>query len=208
MSIREDVRNLLEGIELIMPSRNIITQIIMLLPMEEHKILELFPQLTKDEPVLENLKKALGISIVTSNGIKTWYVSYGSLGYMLKNLIEGFFELLHNKETKNSLETLYGKKIEDYEREWLEARIKPFIDKKAISKIALPYLKLLLNTGNVTEELIAQKTGLDYHDVKILTYYLESLKLIEKHNGHITLSLIAMKYRNFLINIIKNKGDI
>lgn len=206
MSIKEDIRNLLKGVELIMPSRNLVSQIIMLLPMEEYKVLDFYPQLAKDESIRENLKSALGITVTSSKGIKTCDVSYGGLGFIIKSFIEGFFNLLHNEEVKRSLEALYGKSIENFEREWLEVRIKPFIEKEALSRIALPYIKFLLNTGNATEKTIAQKTGLDINNVRIMTYYLESLKLIEKLDDHIILSMIARKYENFLYDIIKYKN--
>ncbi len=186
ISVREDFKNLVRAIYALMPSRNMVSQLIMLLPLREEAIEELFPEVTEDVEYWEIFKAALGLEKGYNENIDA--SSYGTIAGALREFISRIFEFLSDEKNRAAISSLLGELIPNAEREWLEVRVKAILKNPSIGNTAKKILMLLTENPDINIKELSNKLNLKEQEIKQCIYALSNLKLVEVNGENISLS--------------------
>jgi len=207
----EDFKTLIKALYAIAPSRNIVSQLIMLLPLTEDDIKMLFPGIIDDPDYWEIAKTALGLKKITQYGTNKEIIEcdYSSLAKAISSFFEYAFKALQNTSTRSAISTIYGKIISNLEREWIEARLKALLNNTDLSDIAKQILLLLVDKNEIYIDDI-KNYGIDPNEAKYCIEILKKLKLIDtvSYGERLRISLpyhIKDRYRDQIIQILR--GD-
>jgi len=184
-AINEDLKTLIKAIYALLPSRNLVSQLIMLLPLSEDAIQELYPEITEDVEYWETLSIALGLQKDYKGEIATSY--YNTIAYALREFINRIFEILRDEKTRAAISALLGELVPNAEREWLEVRIKAALKEPSIGTVAKKILMLLTESPSITIKEIPSKLNIGEQELKHCIYVLRNLKLIEVSDENISL---------------------
>ena len=157
-SIKEDFKNLIKAIYALLPSRNRVSQLIMLLPLREESVEELFPELTEDVEYWEMFGFALGLSKNYYNG--NIEASYNSIARALRDFVNKVFEFLSDERNRAAISSLLGELVPNAEREWLEVRLKAILKNPLIGDVAKKILMLLTETSSINVKELSSKLNL------------------------------------------------
>lgn len=202
-SIKEDLKTLIKAIYALMPSRNIVSQLIMLLPLREENIEELFPEAIEDIEYWDIFRTGLGLSKSYRGDIEVY--SYSTLAGILKDFINRVFEVLRDERSRAAISSLLGEIVPNMEREWLDVRVKAVLRNPAISNVAKKILMLLVETQNVNIKELSRKLNISENDVKQCIYVLRNLKLIDISGDNVSLSLpygIRERYISYIKKLL------
>lgn len=201
VSIKEDFKNLIKAIYALMPSRNMVSQLIMLLPLREENVEEFFPELTRDVEYWEMFKTALGLSKSYSGNVEP---SYTSIASALKSFIDKIFEVLSDEGVRAAVSSLLGELMPSVEREWLEVRIKAVLKNPTISNVARKVLTLVAESLSVNLKELSSKLNIEERELKQCIYVLSNLKLIEVSNENVSLPYrVRDKYVSYIKNLLR-----
>jgi len=207
-TVNEDFKNLIKAVYALLPSRNLVSQLIMLLPLSEETIRELFPEITKDIEYWETLGAALGLYKNYRGEITV--SSDGTIAYALKVFINRIFESLRDEKTRVVISYLLQEPILNAEREWLEVRIKAVLKDPSIGSIAKEVLMLLTEVQSINIKEIPSKLNINEPELKQSIYVLRNLKLIEANGENISLPYYVrekhISYIKKLLGEAENEG--
>jgi len=185
-AVNEDLKTLIKAIYALLPSRNLISQLIMLLPLSEDAIQELFPEITEDVEYWETLGIALGLQKDYRGEITISYY-YNTIAYALREFINRIFEILRDEKTRAAISALLGELVPNAEREWLEVRIKAALKEPSIGAAAKKILMLLTESPSISIKEIPNKLNISEQELKHCIYVLRNLKLIEVSGENVSL---------------------
>lgn len=197
VSVKEDFKNLIKAIYALLPSRNAVSQLIMLLPLSEEYIEELFPEVTRDVEYWEIFRTALGLSKEYSGNIKA---SYSTLAGALKDFVDRIFEFLSDEKNRAAISSLLGELVPNAEREWLDVRVKAVLKNPSIGSVAKKVLMLLAESQSINITDLPNKLNIDEQELKQCIYVLQNLKLIEISGENV---LLPYRVRGRYISYIK-----
>ncbi len=201
VSIKEDFKNLIKAIYALLPSRNAVSQLIMLLPLREESIEELFPEVTEDVEYWEIFRTALGLrkSYMESIGAP----SYSTIAGALRDFINRVFEFLSDERNRAAISSLLGELVPNAEREWLEVRIKAVLKNPLIGDTARKILMLLTETSNINVKELSSKLNIKEPEVKQCIYVLSSFKLIEVSGESISIPYrVKDRYSSYIKKLL------
>lgn len=205
VSIKEHFKNLIRAIYALLPSRNMVSQLIMLLPLKEESVEELFPEITEDIEYWEMFKAALGLRSYEGN-VETSYYGY-AIANALKDFINRVFEILSNEGNRAAISSLLGELIPNAEREWLEVRVKSVLENPSVSNVAKKVLMLLAENPNVNIKELPTKLKIREQDVENCLYVLSNLKLVEISGENISLPYsVKSKHISYIKKLLRGKG--
>ena len=204
-SINEDFKNLIKAIYALLPSRNLVSQLVMLLPLSEETIQELFPELTKDVEYWEIFSTALGLYKNYRGEITT--SSYNTIADALKAFISRIFEILRDEKNRAAISSLLGELVPNAEREWLEVRIKAVLKNSSIGSIAKKILMLLTESHSINIKEVPSKLNISEQELKQCIYILGSLKLIEISGENVSLPYhVRERYISYIKKMLGEAG--
>ena len=184
-SVKEDFKNLIKAIYALLPSRNMVSQLIMLLPLREEALEELFPEVTKDVEYWEIFKAALGLHKSYSGDIEA--SSYSTIAGALRKFIDRIFEFLSDEKNRAAISSLLGELVPNAEREWLEVRVKAVLKNPSIGSLAKNVLMLLAENRSINIKELPSKLNISEQELKQCIYVLQNLKLIEVSGENVSL---------------------
>ena len=201
ISVKEDFKNLVRAIYALMPSRNMVSQLIMLLPLREEALEELFPEVTEDVEYWEIFKAALGLRKDYNKNIDA--SSYGTMAGALKEFISRIFDFLSDAKNRAAISSLLGELIPNVEREWLEVRVKAILKNPSIGDTARKVLMLLTENPDTNIKELSSKLNLKEQEIKRCIYALSNLKLVEVNGENISLSYqVKNKYIPYIKKLL------
>jgi len=205
LSINEDFKNLVKAIYALLPSRNLVSQLTMLLPLREEIIQELFPELTKDVEYWEMFSVALGLSKNYQGEMDTSYRD--TIAYALKDFINRIFEILRDEKARAAISSLLGELVPNAEREWLEVRIKAVLKIPLIGAIAKNILMLLTENPSISIKEVPSKLNISEQELKQCIYVLGNLKLIEVSGENVSLPYqVRERYIPYIKKLLGEAG--
>ncbi|HDI74700.1 MAG TPA: hypothetical protein ENF55_01950 [Thermoprotei archaeon] len=203
---REEMENLVEALEVLLPSRNLISQLVMLLPLEHHRVRDMYPELVEDPDYWSLLCNALGLSRIERKGEVVYEPSYGSFSSKLRTIIDSLFELIRDNTKRALLSSAVGRIVLNYEREWLDSRLEALLREENISKPVKKILRVLCEEDSALPEEIKKKTELSDAELERALYVLKEFKLIEKtYDRKLKLESRVAYYKHRIIEVIMSE---
>ncbi|ADI31257.1 hypothetical protein [Staphylothermus hellenicus] len=181
-SIKEEFKKLIKAIYTLLPSRNKVSQLIMLLPLKEEVIQDLYPELFEDIEYWEMFNSALGLYRSSEGKIHA-----SGLADALKDFINRIFQILRDEKYRAAISALLGEISPNPEREWLEVRIKAVLKDPSIGSAAKKVLMLLVETRSASTKELPSKLNIDEQELQHTIYALKNLKLVEINGETISL---------------------
>lgn len=174
--MRDELQKLVNTLNALCPSRNYISQYLLLVPKDYPTIHDLFPEFLSDVEVREDLKKILGIDYgyqVSASG--------DTLSNHLRNFLFKLFDLMENPTLRESLCKLLGvsdNALFNPRLEWIRARVNGVKSDKKDGPTSIKILQVLASTEEPYEywrlnEDLRKKVGGEDEQYK------KSLKLCE-----------------------------
>jgi len=205
ISVKEDFKNLIKAIYALLPSRNMVSQLIMLLPLREESIEELFPEVIKDVEYWEIFRTALGLHKSYSGNIEA--SSYSTIAGALREFINRIFEFLSDERNRAAISSLLGELVPNAEREWLEVRIKAVLKNPSIGSTAKKILMLLTGNQSINVKELSSKLNIGEQEVKQCIYTLWNLKLIEISGENISMPYrVKNRYISYIKKLLGEAG--
>jgi len=184
INVKEHLNNLIEAVIALSPSRNYITQLFTVSPMDYPTLYDAHPEILKDEEMRKVLVQVFNLSMGANIEIR------GGLGYDLVNFINSIFSKLENEEIRNALneflKNVRREPVPNLHREWIELRLKGVAMEPTYGRDSLRILKLLAETKEPYEyrcdlEELLSKTGIDEARMRrIVDLLMAKFRLIEK----------------------------
>ena len=201
VSVKEDFKNLIKAIYALLPSRNMVSQLIMLLPLREESVEELFPEVTEDVEYWEIFRTALGLHKSYSGNIEA--SSYSTIASALRDFINKVFEFLSDERNRAAISSLLGELVPNAEREWLEVRIKAVLKNSLIGNTARKILMLLTETSSINVKELSSKLNIKEQEVKQCIYVLSNFKLIEVRGENVSLPYrVKDRYSSYIKKLL------
>ena len=200
---RKELENLVEAFEALLPSRNLVSQLIMLLPLEYDRIMDMYPELTEDHDYWNMLCNTLGLSSREEGGRIIYSVSKDSLAMQILLTINFLFNFTRNDTSRALLSTLIGRIVPNYERIWLDARLKALLNEEKISGPIRKILKVLLESEAISPKDLKEKTGLKDAEIERAVYILKEFKIVEEiYDSRLRLKPCVSRYKQYVLKVI------
>lgn len=198
-SIKEEFKKIIKAIYTLLPSRNTISQLIMLLPLKEEVIQDLYPELVKDIEYWEMFSVALGLYRDYKGEISTSYLSNA-----LKDFINRMFHILRDEKNRAAISSLLGELVPNAEREWLEVRLKAILKDPSIGSVTKKVLMLLVESHSASIRELPDKLNISEQELQRTIYVLKNLKLIEINGETISLPYdIRERYTLYIKKLLR-----
>ena len=180
-NFKTQLKELIYSLFSIAPSRNSISRLIMLLPLDEKIANQMYPELA-DRHMMEYLRLAIGLKRFDSNIEMGW----DTLAVYIRDFIGNLFEVLKRTEVRAALTALLGDSVPNLEEEWITFRIKSVINDRQVGKSAKNVIKTLLEVKSYEyrsfEELMSI-TSIEENELRKTLSLMEAFKLIDKKDG-------------------------
>jgi len=180
-NFKTQLKELIYSLFSIAPSRNSISRLIMLLPLDEKIANQMYPELA-DRHMMEYLRLAIGLKRFDSNIEMGW----DTLAVYIRDFIGNLFEVLKRTEVRAALTALLGDSVPNLEEEWITFRIKSVINDRQVGKSAKDVIKTLLEVEPYEyrsfEELIST-TSIEESELRKALSLMEAFKLIDRKDG-------------------------
>lgn len=201
VSVKEDFKSLIRMVYALLPSRNMVSHLIMLLPLKEETIKELFPEVIEDVEYWEIFKKALGLQRSYYSG--NIEAAYNTIASALRDFINKIFEFLSDEGNRAAISSLLGELVPNAEREWLEVRIKSVLKNPSIGSTARKILMLLTETSSINVKELSSKLNIKEQEVKQCIYVLSNFKLIEVSGENVSLPYrVKDRYSSYIKKLL------
>lgn len=204
ISPNDELKKLVEAIYNLIPSRNMLSQLIMLLPMKFETLKEMYPELIEDYEYWTMLSSTLGIYITSD-----MEVSCADMCIHIRDFIIDIFDHLKDGKVRATISMMTGMKILDPRLEWLEVRIKAAIEHASIGTIAKKVLTLLITGVRATVEELANKLNIDKGVLDECINILRTLKLVDINSEkkiYLQLSYDEARYIPYLKKLLEEKS--
>ena len=203
---KEEKKNLIKALEALLPSRNLISQLVMLLPLEHHRVKDMYPELVEDPDYWGILCTALGLNQIEQKGEIIYQPFYGSLSSKLRTIIDSLFELVRDDTKRALLSSAIGCAVKNYEREWLDSRLETLLGEESISKPVRQILKVLCEKDLASLEEMKEKTELSEAEIERGVYILKEFKLIEEtYDKKLKLASSIAHYKHHIAEVIMSE---
>lgn len=183
LNVKEHLNNLIEALMALSPSRNYITQFLMMLPQDYPTLYDAYPEILKDEETRSILTQVFGISL----GAKI-DAGYG-FGNQIRDFLDKIFTALDNEKVRNALneflKNVRREPIPNLRKEWAELRLKGVSMEPIYGKDSLRVFRLLAETKEPYEyrcdisDMIS-KTGINEAKMRRIVELLIRYGLIEE----------------------------
>ena len=199
-NLREQLRNLIEALLSLVPSRNLISQLIMLLPQDEDTLRSMYPELA-DRNFRDFLKVGVGLSYYDGR------VEYSgsSLSGVLRHFISQVFDVLNRPDVRAALSALTGITVPNVGEEWVRTRLET-VSEEVGEDVVRRTLKALIAAGYDYKsfEELRNATSLDEETLRKALLMMETYKLIEKPSNEdkYRLTSDARSYMEFISEFV------
>jgi hypothetical protein len=183
LNVREHLNNLIEALIALSPSRNYITQFLMMLPQDYPTMYDAYHEILGDEKTRSILTQVFGISLGPT--IDTGY-GYGNL---IREFINRIFSMLEDEKIRNTLneflKDVRKEPIPDLRKEWAELRLKGISMEPTYGRDSLQVFRLLAETKEPYEyrcdlSVMISKTGINEARMRRIIDLMSRYRLIEK----------------------------
>lgn len=184
VDIREHLNNLIEVLIALSPSRNYITQFIIMLPQDYPTLYDAYPEILKDEKIRNTLAQSFGVSLGSTISVS------GGLGNEIRGFITRIFSIFEDENIRKQLDEflkdIRTDPVPNLKEEWIELKIKGVSMEPTYGNDALRLLKLLAEIKEPIafrcdlSELVS-KTGIDEVRIRrIMEFLITKFQLVAK----------------------------
>lgn len=209
LNVKEHLNNLIEALMALSPSRNYVTQFLMMLPQDYPTLYDAYPEILRDEEIRNILTQSFGISL----GAKI-DAGYG-FGNQIRDFISRIFTALEDEKVRNALNELLQnvrrEPIPNLCKEWAELRLRGVSMEPTYGRDSLRVFRLLAETKEPWEyrcdlsDMIS-KTGINEATMRRIIELMDRFRLIEKDDiGGKEGYRIASKIRAYVQDLIKEQ---
>lgn len=143
---KEHLRNLLDAMHAISPTRNYVSQMLYLLPKEYGQMTEAYPELFEQLATRQFLIDEFGLQIDAEVDTKNHLTSGKIVSF-----IDNIFEFLADEERREALEQYLDLDIPNPEREWLDHRVKMAVSEPRYGDDIRTVLRVMVTYGEDTQ---------------------------------------------------------
>lgn len=185
VNIKEHLNNLVDALIALSPSRNYLTQFLMILPQDYPTLYDAYPDLLKDGETREFLEKGFGVSLQK----EPISIGYGKFGETLVAFIGKLFEKFEDKEFIDALNLLLkdirAEPIPNLHKEWLKLKIEGALSEPTYGSEAAKVIRII-GEGKFPDVPDFVNMGMEEHRVRRVIELLRGkYRLIERGSGYI-----------------------
>ena len=183
---KENIRNVVNCLINLAPSRNRYTQMLFLLPKNLGEMTETYPQLFSGK-TLENLIK-IGIRVGETVDVEREYDARGTskqFSPVVKEIISKILQLFNNKDVRDVLKEFTGEEIPNLLEEWFEQKLQIVTTEENLGNDVKRVLKTMSEKGKyegweITIDELVEETGLRKDRIYMIRDFLEEFTIAEK----------------------------
>lgn len=191
-NVQEHMENLLNALVALSPSRNVIVQFMAMTPMDLPTMMDVYPELLRDEETRQALKTIFNIKFAEQVGRPESGYSSSSIGYELLECLfgsYGFYKDLEREEVRSSIAQILGKDVEEIpnpRKEWMELKLNGVSMEPTYGTDAVRVLKAMKriheHSGSyrVAISTIANESGIEEEQIHRVCSLLTKYQLVEK----------------------------